>query len=240
KVQQQFSDVSAMAQENFSGIRVVKGFGIEHRELSEFGRLNDEFIRRNLALTRVDGPLFPLMELLFGITISLLLLLGGRYVLGIGSTLSIGEFSSFVFLFEGIQWPLIALGWIANIVQRGTTSWGRLKEILDAEPAVKDTELTDYSLREVRGEIEVRDVTLRCGDATALDRVSFRTGAGEAVGFTGRTGSGKTMIVKLLARLVEPTSGQILIDGVDIRRYPLEVLRRHLGIVPQEPFLFSD
>src|SRR5690606_10029081 len=115
KVQEQFSDISAMAQENFSGIRVVKGFGIESRELDKFGRLNDEFVRRNLSLTGVDGPLFPLMEFLFGLTISLLLLVGGRLVLGVRSDLTIGEFSSFVFLFEGIQWPLIALGWIGNI-----------------------------------------------------------------------------------------------------------------------------
>jgi ATP-binding cassette, subfamily B, multidrug efflux pump len=108
KVQEQFSNVSAMAQENFSGIRVVKGFGIEQRELATFKALNDEFIRRNLKLTKVDGPLFPLMELLFGLAISLLLLVGGRQVLGIGGSLTIGEFSAFVFLFEGIQWPLIA------------------------------------------------------------------------------------------------------------------------------------
>ena len=239
-VQEQFSDVSAMAQENFSGIRVVKGFGIEDREETTFRRLNDEFIRRNLSLTKVDGPLFPLMEFLFGATISMLLLVGGRLVLGVGSELTIGEFSSFIFLFEGIQWPLIALGWIANVMQRGTTSWHRLKEILETEPSIRDDENTDSSLRSIRGEIEFRDVSLAFGDMQALHDVSFRIRAGERIGITGRTGSGKTMIVNLIARVLEPTSGQILIDGVDIRRYPLEVLRRFIGIVPQEPYLFSD
>ena len=240
RVQEQFSDVSAMAQENFNGIRVVKGFGVEEREISNFKRLNDDFIRRNLTLTKVEGPMFPLMEFLFGATISLLLLLGGRSVLGAGGALTIGEFSAFVFLFEGIQWPLIALGWIANIVQRGVTSWGRLAELLNTRSKITDGPQTDYSLREVRGDIEFRDVTLRFDDFTALDGVSFRIRAGEAIGFTGRTGSGKTMIVNLIGRVVEPTSGQILIDGRDIREFPLEVLRRHIGVVPQEPFLFSD
>lgn len=240
QVQQQFADVSAMAQENFNGIRVVKGFGIEDREIANFRRLNDDFIRRNLTLTKAEGPMFPLMELLFGATISLLLLLGGRAVLGAGGSLSIGEFSAFVFLFEGIQWPLIALGWIANIVQRGATSWGRLAELLHTRARIADGPQTDYSLREVRGEIEFRNVALRFGDFTALDQVSFRIPAGRSIGLTGRTGAGKTMIVNLIARTVEASEGEILIDGIDIRRYPLEVLRRQIGLVPQEPFLFSD
>jgi ATP-binding cassette subfamily B multidrug efflux pump len=240
RVQEQFSDVSAMAQENFNGIRVVKGFGIEDREIANFKRLNDDFIRRNLTLTKVEGPMFPLMELLFGGTISLLLLIGGRAVLGAGGSLTIGEFSAFVFLFEGIQWPLIALGWIANLVQRGVTSWGRLSVLLRTQPRISDGPITDYSLTTIRGDIEFREVTLRFDDFTALDRVSLRIPAGEAAGITGRTGSGKTLISNLIARTIEPTEGQILLDGVDIRRFPLEVLRRHIGMVPQEPFLFSD
>jgi ATP-binding cassette subfamily B multidrug efflux pump len=240
RVQQQFSHVSAMAQENFSGIRVVKGFGIESRHIDTFGRLNDEFIRRNLSLTKVDGPLFPLMEVLFGLTISVLLLVGGRFVLGVGGELSIGDFVAFVLLFEGIQWPLIALGWIASMTQRGHTSWGRLKEILNEEPRIEDTAETDYALHTVRGDIEFRNVTLKFGDTTFLDDVSFTIRAGEKVGITGRTGSGKTLIVNLIARLMDPTEGQVFIDGIDARCYPAQVLRRHIGIVPQEPFLFSD
>ena len=240
RVQEQFSDVSAMAQENFSGIRVVKGFGIESREEDTFERLNDEFIRRNLALTRIDGPLFPLMELFFGLTISALVLLGGRQVLGAGGSLTIGEFSAFIFLFMGIQWPLIALGWIANIVQRGTTSWLRLREILDSEPAIQDEPDVDYALREVKGEIEFRDVTVRFGPLVALDGVSFHLLPGETVGLTGRTGAGKTLIVNLIARILDPDEGEILIDGRPIREWPVQVLRRFIGVVPQEPFLFSD
>ncbi len=240
RVQEQFSNVSAMAQENFSGIRVVKGFGIENREEASFERLNDEFIRRNLALTRIDGPLFPLMELFFGLTISALLLLGGRQVLGAGGSMTIGDFSAFIFLFLGIQWPLIALGWIANIVQRGTTSWMRLREILDTEPTIQDGPEVDYDLRSVRGEIEFRDVTVRFGPLTALDHVSFHVREGETIGLTGRTGAGKTLIVNLIGRIMDPDEGEILIDGRPIREFPVQVLRRFIGVVPQEPFLFSD
>ena len=240
RVQEQFSNVSAMAQENFSGIRVVKGFGIEARETDAFGRLNDEFIRRNLSLTKVDGPLFPLMELLFGVAISALLLVGGRFTLGLGGNLTVGGFVDFVLLFAQIQWPLLALGWIANIAQRGYTSWGRLKEIFDAEPDIQDDESTDYSLNTVRGEIEFRNVTVDFGEFRALENVSFRIRAGESIGVTGHTGSGKTIIVNLVTRLIDPTSGTVLIDGVDVKKYPLQVLRSHIGLVPQEPFLFSD
>ena len=240
RVQEQFSNVSAMAQENFSGIRVVKGFGIEARETDAFGRLNDEFIRRNLSLTKVDGPLFPLMELLFGVAISALLLVGGRFTLGLGGSLTVGGFVDFVLLFAQIQWPLLALGWIANVAQRGYTSWGRLKEIFDAEPEIQDDENTDHSLNTVRGEIEFRNVTVDFGEFRALDDVSFRIRAGESIGVTGHTGSGKTVIVNLITRLIDPTSGTVLIDGVDVKKYPLQVLRSHIGLVPQEPFLFSD
>ncbi len=240
KVQQKFADISAMAQENFAGIRVVKGFGIEDRELAKFGRLNDEFIDRNLHLVRADGPLFPLMEVLFGVTTSVILLIGGRQVLGLGGDLSIGEFSSFLLLFEALSWPIIALGWIASVFQRGITSWGRLKEILAQQPKVRDGRLTNYSLRSIQGHIEFRDVSLNFGSTRALKDVSFVVPAGTSLGITGRTGSGKTMIVQLLTRMVDPSAGEILIDGRDIREYPLEVLRRQIGLVPQEPFLFSD
>lgn len=240
KVQEQFSDVAAKAQENFSGIRVVKGFGIEERELEHFKALNDEFIRRNLSLTKVDGPLFPMVEVMFGITISILILAGGRLVIGLGGELSIGGFIDFVLLFQGMQWPLIGMGFVANIFQRGVTSWGRLKEILDAEPDIIDNEYTDHSLTSIKGQIEFQNVTLKFDEFVALENVSFKLRAGDNLGITGHTGSGKTMIANLLARVIEPTEGTILMDGIDIKRYPLKVLRAHLGIVPQEPFLFSD
>lgn len=238
RVQQQFSDISAMAQENFGGIRVVKGFGIEARELSRFNALNEEFIRRNLSLTKADGPLFPLMELLFGLTVALLLLVGGRAILA--DTFNIAGFVDFLFLFLGMQWPILALGWIASITQRGFTSWGRLRDIFTAQPLVADGPQTDFSLQRVRGDIEFKDVSVRFDAQQVLDKVSFKIPAGQKVGLTGHTGSGKTLIVNLITRLIDPTEGEILLDGVNIKHYPLDVLRRNIGLVPQEPFLFSD
>ncbi len=237
-VQTQLSDVSAMAQENFSGIRVVKGFGIEARETERFGALNNEFIRRNLSLTKADGPLFPLMEMLFGLTVSVLLLFGGRAILS--GNFNIGGFIDFLFLFLQIQWPILALGWIASMAQRGFTSWGRLREIFDAQPSVSDDADTDTSLETVRGAVEFRNVTVRFGDTVALDRVSFKIPAGHKVGLTGHTGSGKTLVVNLIARLIDPDEGEVLVDGVNVKRYPVAVLRENIGLVPQEPFLFSD
>lgn len=238
RVQAQLSEVSAMAQENFSGIRVVKGFGLEARETERFGALNNEFIRRNLALTKVDGPLFPLMELLFGVTVSVLLLFGGRAI--VEGSFGISGFIDFLFLFLGIQWPILALGWIASMAQRGFTSWARLREILDAKPSIADDKDTDPSLSEIRGAIEFRNVSVAFGEKQALERVSFKIPAGHKVGLTGPTGSGKTLIINLIARLIDPSEGEILIDGVNIKRYPVDVLRRNIGLVPQEPFLFSD
>ena len=237
-VQAQLSDVSAMAQENFSGIRVVKGFGIEARETERFSALNNEFIRRNLSLTKADGPLFPLMEMLFGLTVSVLLLFGGRAI--VSGSFGIGGFIDFLFLFLQIQWPILALGWIASMAQRGFTSWGRLRTIFDARPSVIDDADTDFSLTSVRGAIEFRNVTVRFGEVAALERVSFKIPAGAKVGLTGHTGSGKTLIVNLITRLIDPDEGEVLIDGVNIKRYPVEVLRENIGLVPQEPFLFSD
>ncbi len=240
KVQEQFSNVSAMAQENFSGIRVVKGFGIEDREINNFRILNNEFIRRNLSLTKVDGPLFPLMELFFGLTISVLLLVGGRFVMVDNGSLTIGEFIDFVFLFEGIQWPIIGLGWIANVIQRGHTSWGRIKEVMYATIDIKDDVNTNLSLSSIKGDINFNNVSLQFGEMKALDDISFTIKEGETLGITGRTGSGKTMIANLFARLSDPTEGNITIAGEDLKHYPLHLLRRNIGMVPQEPFLFSD
>jgi ATP-binding cassette subfamily B protein len=180
------------------------------------------------------------MELLFGTTISLLLLVGGRFALGLGGELSIGQFSAFIFLFEGIQWPLIALGWIANLVQRGTTSWMRLRQILDVPSKVSDTDKTRWDIASIRGEIEFDRVSLTIAGQKLLDEVSLHIRAGEAIGITGRTGSGKTLLIKLITRQIDPTSGVVRIDGIDVREIPMAVLRRRIGLVPQEPFLFGD
>lgn len=240
KVQEQLSNVSAMAQENFSGVRVVKGFGIEEREKQIFTDLNSEYIKRNLTLTVAEAPMFPLAEVMFGVTLSLLLLLGGRSIINANGSLSVGEFVDFLLLFQGIQWPIIGMGWIATVFQRGDTSWRRLKEILAEEPRILDDAQTDHSLAEVHGDIRFENVHLELDGIKVLDDISFHLHAGETLGITGRTGAGKTMIINLISRIHDASEGTVKIDGRDIKHYPLQTLRGSIGIVPQEPFLFSD
>ena len=239
KSQEKFSDISSMAQENFSGIRVVKGFGIEDREMSKFSKLNREFIKHNLHLTKAEGPIHSLMDLMFGIILSILVYFGARFILKTGS-LSIGEFTAFVLLYQRLQWPMIGLGWIATLLQRGVTSWQRIKEILDTESSIQNGPKTNYNLTSIKGDIDFRNISLEFDGLKALDDVSFTIKDGETLGITGKTGSGKTMIVNLLSRIIEPNSGQILLNGIDIKEYPVELLRMNIGLVPQEPYLFSD
>jgi len=239
KSQQKFSDISSMAQENFSGIRVVKGFGIEDREIHKFSKLNNEFIKNNLHLTKAEGPIHSLMDLMFGVILSILVYFGARFILKTGS-LSIGEFTAFILLYQRLQWPMIGLGWIATLFQRGVTSWQRIKEILDTESKIQNGANTNYDLTTIKGDIEFKNVSLEFAGLKALDNVSFKIKDGETLGITGKTGSGKTMIVNLLSRIIEPNSGQILLNGIDIKEYPIELLCMNIGLVPQEPYLFSD
>lgn len=240
RVQQQFSNISSMAQENFSGVRVVKGFNLGIREEQDFRLLNNEFIKRNLRLVRIDGIIDPLMDFLFGTTISFLLLLGGRLVFGAGANLSVGEFTSFIFLFEGIQWPMIALGWILSVGQRGSTSWHRLRSILAEVPSIADGPQTNFDLRELRGDIEFRNVSVTLGGVEILKNLNLTIPEHHVIGIAGRTGAGKTVITQLVTRLIDPSDGEILVGGIPLTEYPLSVVRRASGVVPQEPFLFSD
>lgn len=237
-VQQQFSDIGAKAQENFSGIRVVKGYAIEDVEVADFKRLNAEYMKRYLSLARIESPLWPSMSMLVGIAVAIILFFGGRMV--IEGVLTLGE----MFQFQGyvllLSWPMMALGLILNLVQRGQTSWQRLEEIFRARADIADSEITDHGIREIKGEIEWRDVRLTFDKTVALDGVSLRIPAGTTLALIGGTGAGKTTLINLIARLVEPTSGEVLIDGRDIREIPLAVLRSAIGMVPQETFLFSD
>lgn len=237
-VQQKFSDIGAKAQENFSGIRVVKGHAIEDVEIADFKRMNSEYMTRSLSLARVEAPLWPSMSMLVGIAIAIILYFGGRMVAE--GVLTLGE----MFQFQGyvllLSWPMMALGLILNLLQRGATSWQRLEEVFKARPDIADSEITDHSIDRVKGQIEWRGVRVVFEKTVALDEVSLKIPAGTTLALIGGTGAGKTTLVNLVARLVEPTSGEVLIDGRDIREIPLAVLRGAIGMVPQETFLFSD
>jgi ATP-binding cassette subfamily B multidrug efflux pump len=236
--QEQFSEISNFTQETFAGIRTVKGFGIESLRTSLFRGLNEEYIRRNLRLGRAEQPVWPVMAFLFGLAMVLLVIIGGREVLH--GRMTVGTWVQFQQYMFFLQWPMLAMGWITNLLQRGLASWKRIHTILDAVPSVRDHEGTDRTLDALRGDVVFSGVAFEAGGRRLLDGIDLVVPEGSTVAMTGPTGAGKTLIISLLARLIEPSAGRITIGGVDVRAYPLEVLRRHIGVAPQEPFLFSD
>ncbi len=240
RIQAMFSEISARAQENFSGVRVVRAYVQEEAEIAAFEGANREYIRRSLGLVRLMGMLWPTLEVLLGLAIVLVLWLGGREVLA--GNISPGAFVAFNTYMVLLTWPVIALGWVINIFQRGAASMGRLNEILHEAPGIVEASaaLSPDAPREVRGEIEFRDLSFGYGDRTVLHDIRLRAPAGGSLAIVGPTGCGKTTLVNLVARIYDAAPGSVLLDGRPITDFPLEVLRRSIGFVPQETFLFSD
>ena len=239
RIQAQLSDLSAVTQEALTGVRVVRAYRQEEAELERFGRANAEYLERNRRLVRLQGLFFPTMSLFLGLGALLVLWLGSRDV--IAGRLTIGGFVAFNAYLMMLSWPMIAFGWVTNMVQRGLASWGRMREVLDAEPAIADPPPDRLVvLPEVRGAIEFRDLTFDYGGQTVLDHVSVRIDAGRTVALVGPTGSGKSTLISLLPRLFDPPPGTVFVDGVDVRDLSLSQLRRAIGFVPQEAFLFSE
>jgi len=241
-MQEQNSAISAKAQENFSGARVVKGYATEDREIAEYKVMNTELIRRALHLNRVEGPLQAFMSLLMGVAYVLVLVYGGRMILGLvpGSPLTLGEFTQFALTLERLAWPMLSIGLIANMLQRGMGSWGRLQEIFAARPRIQDSGRTDRSVKALQGDIRYENVSLDFAGRKVLQNVTLHIPAGQTLGITGPTGSGKTLLSQLVTRLIDPTTGVVKVDNVDVRQIPLSTLRENIAVVPQEPFLFSD
>jgi ATP-binding cassette subfamily B protein len=240
-IQAQLADLSAVVQETLSGVRVVRAYNQEPHELARFRAANDEYVRRNRVLIRLQGLFYPSMTLFLGFGSLLVLWMGSREA--IRGRISVGEFVAFNAYLVMLSWPMIAFGWVTNILQRGMASWKRMLEVLDAHPGINDAAVTDAGRAiAIRGAVEIRNLTFTYPGATtpALDRVSLRIGAGETAAFIGATGSGKSTLISLLPRLHEPPPGTVLLDGVDVREIPLAILRGAVGFVPQEPFLFSD
>jgi ATP-binding cassette subfamily B protein len=241
KIQAQLSDVSAVVQEALSGVRVVRAYGQEAYEEERFRRSNLEFLERNRVLIRLQGAFYPSMTFFLGLGSLLVLWLGSRAV--IRGDMSLGEFVAFNGYLVMLAWPMIAFGWVTNILQRGFASWGRMLEIMREEPAISDAQVTDRGRRApMDGDIEFRSLTFTypLAERPVLRDVTLRIESGQTVAFVGSTGSGKSTLIGLLARLHEPPSGTVSIGGVDVREIPLERLRGAIGFVPQEPFLFSD
>jgi ATP-binding cassette subfamily B protein len=239
-IQAQLSDLSAVAQEAFAGVRVVRAYRQEADQTERFARSNEEYVRRNRRLIAVQGFFFPSMTFFLGLGALVVIWFGSRDV--IGGRLTLGQFVAFFGYLTLLGWPMIAFGWVTNMVQRGMASWKRMLEVLRTEPAIRDAgvRLQPDATGTIRGEIEFRDLTFRYGEATVLEHVSARIAAGQTVALVGPTGSGKSTLISLLARLHDPPPGTVFVDGVDVRLWPLAALRGAIGFVPQEPFLFSD
>jgi len=236
-VQDQFSVISAKAQENFSGIRVVKAFAQEPYEIEEFARLNQEYIHRNLAVIKSSGTLWPSMMFFIGLATVVLLWQGGQAV--IAERITLGQFVQFVGYLGLLGMPMMGLGWIVNLMQRALASMDRLDEIFAQKTKIRSLPGAP-PLRTVRGEIEFRGVEVTYSGTHALRDINLHIPAGATIAIVGPTGAGKSSLVGLIPRLFDPNRGQVLIDGVDVRHYPLDTLRRHIGFVPQDPFLFSE
>jgi len=244
RIQAMFSDISARAQENFSGARVIRAYVQEEPEITAFEASNREYIARSLKLVRLMGMLWPTLEIMLGFAIVLVLWLGGREVLY--RRISVGDFVAFNTYMVQLTWPVIALGWVINIFQRGTASMARINEILVEKPEIEDSaEIKAASgqggtAEHVAGEIEFRDLNFGYNGTPVLHDINLRIPAGSSLAIVGPTGSGKTTLVSLIPRIYDASPETVLIDGKPIREYPLQVLRPQIGFVPQETFLFSE
>jgi ATP-binding cassette subfamily B protein len=239
-IQAQLSELSAVAQEALAGVRVVRAYRQEQAELERFSAANAEYVRRNVVLIRLQAFFYPSMGLFLGLGALLVLWLGSRDV--IAHRITIGEFVAFNAYLSMLTWPMIAFGWVTNMLQRGTASWKRMLEVMDTEPVVSDAAVATLApaLPPIRGAIELRGLTFAYNGAPVLHDVSLTVDAGQTLAIVGPTGSGKTTLINLLPRLYEPPRGTVFIDGVDVRDIPLPVLRGAIGFVSQEPFLFSE
>lgn len=239
RIQAQLSNLSAVTQEALAGVRVIRAYRQEGHELERFRRANEEYVERNRVLIRLQGIYYPSMGLFMGLSELLVLWLGSRAV--IEGEMTVGSLVAFNAYLAMLAWPMIAFGWVTNLVQRGRASWGRIREVLDVAPAIDDAAVTypDLRIADLHGAVEFRDLTFTYADQPVLAGVSLRIDAGQTVAFVGRTGSGKSTLLALLARLHDPAPGAVFIDGIDVRAMPLAILRGALGFVPQEPFLFS-
>lgn len=236
-VQDQFSTISAKAQENFSGIRVVKAFAQEPHEIRAFAGLNREYIRRNMGVIKTSGALWPLIDFFLGLAAVMLLWQGGQGV--VAGRITIGQFVQFTAYLGLLAWPMIALGWVVNLMQRGLASMKRLDEIFAQKPKIADHP-DARPMRTMRGEIEFRNVSFAYNGTPVLRDITLRVPEGSTLAVVGPTGSGKSTLVGLIPRQVDVTGGEVLVDGVDVRRIALDDLRRSIGFVPQDTFLFSD
>jgi len=238
QIQALYSELTERVRENLSGVRVVRAFCQEDSEMALFDTMNQQFVEQNKGLIWISSFLWPALALMFSIAFMLILVVGGQHVLA--GRISVGTLAAFNVYLMYLIWPIIALGWVTNLVQRGLASLGRLWMIFHAQPDIDDRGVSAPALEEIRGEIEFRNLSFAYDGRPVLKNINLRIPAGRTVAVVGETGAGKSTLVNLIPRLWDAAEGSLLIDGVPVRRIPLATLRRHIGFVPQETFLFSD
>jgi ATP-binding cassette subfamily B protein len=238
-VQSKFSELSSAVQENLANVRIVRAFAQQQAGVDHFRELNGEYVQDNLKLIGLWARFYPILEVLIGLTYVIVLWYGGQRVLS--GDITLGSFVMFLTYMNLLTWPMVGFGWVVNIVQRGTASLARLNELLHQKPDVVGPGTADEMVTDIRGDLEFRNVTYTYPGASrpALENINVYVPACETLAIIGPTGSGKTTLVNLVARLMDPQSGQVFIDGTDARELPLDVLRRAVGCVPQDTFLFS-
>jgi ATP-binding cassette subfamily B protein len=236
RVQEQLANINALVQENLAGARVVRAYAQEQAELRRFEEANLEHLRRNRELIKMFGSLYPGIQLLMGAGVLLVIWLGGRMV--IAGAITLGEFVAFGAYLAMLHWPMIALGWVVNLFERGEASMGRINAILDAVPEIRDE--APEPVDTIRGDVEFRRLSFAYGDTPVLHDIDLHVRAGTTVAIVGPTGCGKSTLVSLIPRLFDAPPGTLLVDGHDVRRLPLHTLRGAIGFVPQETFLFSE
>jgi len=239
-IQEKFSDITTMAQENFSGIRIIKSYVREIFEIEKFAKESSEYRKRNMEKIKIQALFMPLLFLITGTSIILLILVGGNMI--IEGKLTLGDVAAFMFYLGLLIWPTIAFGWVANIIQQADASLKRLQKIYDEQIEIKENSETNSSINQIGGTIKFENVTFKYKDdlPEVLKNISLEVPQGSTLAIVGHTGVGKTSFVNLISRLFDVSSGKILIDGHDIKTIPLNVLRNNIGMVPQETFLFSE
>lgn len=238
-IQGQYSNLTTRVQENLSGIRIVKSYGRELFEVDEFNKLNQKYYEKNLTLTKYQAFFYSGMTFFIGLSVILVVWFGGIQVMN--GSLSLGHLAQFIIYVGMLIWPMIALGWVINILQQASASQKRIMQIMNTKADITDSDLTNHKISEIKGYIEFRNVRFQyTSDRPVLDNISFLVQPGQILAITGHTGSGKSTIVNLIGRLYDADAGEILIDGLSVKNIPLTVLRSSIGYVPQETFLFSD
>ncbi|MBI4164515.1 MAG: ABC transporter ATP-binding protein [Acidobacteria bacterium] len=238
KIQEMYSRLTEKVRENLSGVRVIRAFTQEDPEMAEFDRMNHEFVRKNQGLIWITSSMWPGLALIFALAFMLIMIVGGRHVLA--GKISVGTFAAFnVYVFYLI-WPIIAIGWVMNLLERGLASLRRLNSIFEAKAEITDAEVAAGAPRTIRGEIEFRSLSFSYNGRPVLKNLSLHIPAGKTVAIVGATGAGKSTLVGLIPRLYDAPPGAVLVDGVPVREIPLQVLRSNIGFIPQETFLFSE